>query len=150
MLWFLLATLTLIVLESEQAWRPSWSTPGKSEQLPLAVRWPDQPPVPSPGQTLWGGTSWKWRGGTKIKWTFAYENWSLYLVRHPICAILTILCSCLNKERPIGPAAFLSLLCLRPTTAWKIYLQLWMLPDNHDFAKRDKQKVKFLHKNCLI
>ena len=33
---------------AEQAWRPSWSTPGKSERLSLAVRWPDQPPVLQP------------------------------------------------------------------------------------------------------
>ena len=31
-----------------QAWLPSWSTLGKSEQLPLTVRWPDQPPTLQP------------------------------------------------------------------------------------------------------
>ena len=34
-----------------------------------------------------------------------------------------------KKERSKRPAAFLSLLLLRPPSAWKIYLQQWMLPD---------------------
>ena len=38
------SSLTMLFL-TEQVWRPSWSTPGKSEQLPLALRWPDQPPT---------------------------------------------------------------------------------------------------------
>ena len=40
----LLSTPFQYHLANQQAWRPSWSTPVKSEQLTLAVRWPDQPP----------------------------------------------------------------------------------------------------------
>ena len=49
---FLLSAPSLLcmttVIKTEQARRPSWSTPGKSERLPLAVRWPDQPPTLQP------------------------------------------------------------------------------------------------------
>ena len=71
-------------------------------------------------------------------------NMAANIIRLPICVILTILYSCLKKEIPIRPAAFLSLFRLRPTTAWKIYLQQWMLLDTQPgFCWEGLTKSKF-------
>ena len=40
--------IMLIIRYITEVWRLLWSTPEKSEQLPLAVRWPDQPPTLQP------------------------------------------------------------------------------------------------------
>ena len=49
LIYFIINTMTLYYAKQWQSfWRPSWPTSRKSEQLPLEVRWPDQPPTLQP------------------------------------------------------------------------------------------------------
>ena len=79
------------ILAPGLAWCPSWSTPGKSEQLPLAVRWPEQPPTLQPKTA---------RVNDAQSWTALFRALSFINSFHSLSTYLTKGISQLDK--PLG------------------------------------------------
>ena len=71
-------------IKTGKAWRPYWPTPGKSERLPLAVRWQYQPPnlQPEASRVFWL-IDWsifilpsRGSNGDVLFWTNPHQLWS--------------------------------------------------------------------------